>query len=359
MPLEVEPDVAGVRLGQEAEAALLLVVQELVEMRPRLATAELELGLVADLLEALRPEAVRGAVAGPGERAQLGERRDAVRHELLRPAAAHPGHEHEMVVGLEPRAADVPKVADPAMPAGPRVRLVLPLERREEPPAHAAVVGVELGDAEALPLPAAVLDVHALDRRILQPFDDLRVEEELKHVRGLGRPRELRVDRLVGSLRRLLEEVREAVPAAVLALEVRLVDDVGCAVAHGLLREPPRHVGVEVLVVVGRDSNDRAALALEPLEVRRLVLAALPEDEVAVRVVDVRLLALLPENLERERRQMRAGEVGREVGGREPKGAVGAKAHTISIGPRPAASYVSGCTGRRRRRRARASRGPR
>src|SRR4029079_15838825 len=76
MPLEVEPHVAGVRLGQEAKAALLLVVQELVEVCPRLATADLELGLVADLLEALRPEAVRGAVAGPAERAQLGERLD-------------------------------------------------------------------------------------------------------------------------------------------------------------------------------------------------------------------------------------------------------------------------------------------
>ena len=266
MPLEVEPDVAGVRLGQEAEAALLLVVQELVEVRPRLATAELELGLVADLLEALRPEAVRGAVAGPAERAQLGERLDAVRHELLRPAAAHPGHEHEMVVGLELRAAHVPEVADPAVPAGPRVRLVLPLAATTRNRSRTRRwYAWSSATRKRLPLAAAVLDVHALDRRALQPLDHFGVEEELKHVRGLGRPRELRVDRLVGSLRRLLEEVREAVPAAVLALEVRLVDDVGCAVAHGLLREPPRHVGVEVLVVVGRDPNDRAALALEPL----------------------------------------------------------------------------------------------
>ena len=250
-----------------------------------------------------------------------------------------------MVVGLELRAADVPEVADPAVPAGPRVRLVVPLERRQEPLAHAAVVRVELGDAEALPLAAAVLDVHALDRRALQPLDDLGVEQELEHVRGLRRPRELRVDRLVGPLRRLLEEVREAVPAPVLALEVRLVDDVGRAVAHRLLREPPRHVGVEALVVVGRDPDDRAALALEPLEVRRLVLAALAEDEVdgACRR---RAAARAPaRDLERERRQVRAGEVRREVGGREPEACRRSGGAHDQYRPSAGGVLLSGCTG--------------
>ena len=204
-----------------------------------------------------------------------GERLDAVRHELLRPAAPHPGHQHEMVVGLELRAADVPEVADPAVPARPRVRLVVPLERREEPLAHAPVVRVELGDPEALPLAAAVLDVHALDGRALQPLDDLGVEQELQHVRWLRRPRELGVDRLVRPLRRQLEEVREPVPAPVVAGQVRLVDDLSGTGAHRVFGEPPRDVGVEALVVVGRDPVDRAALTLEPLEVRRLVLSAL------------------------------------------------------------------------------------
>ena len=338
MPLEVEPDVAGVRLGQEAKAALLLVVQELVEVRPRLATAKLELGLVAHPLEALGPEAVRGAVARHGERAQPGERLDAVRHELLRPAAPHPGHEHEMVVGLELRAADVPEVTDPAVPARPRVRLVVPLERREKALAHAPVVRVELGDPEALPLAAAVLDVHTLDGRVLQPLDDLGVEQELQNVRGLRRPRELRVDRLVRPIGRLLEEVREPVPAPVVAGEVRLVDDIRRAGAHRVLGEFPRGVGVEAFLVVGRDPEDRAALTLEPLEVRRLVLPALAQDQVDARVVDVWPLARPVDDLERERRQMRAGEVRREVGRREPEAAVGAEAHTTSIGPLPAAS---------------------
>src|SRR6185503_10587409 len=344
MPLEVEPDVAGVRLGQEAKATLLLVVQELVQVLPRRATAELELGLVTHPLEALGPQAVWGAVARHGERAQPGERLDAVRDELLRPAAAHPGHEQEMGVGLELRAADVPEGTDSAVPARPRVRLVVALERREEPLAHAPVVRVELGDPEALPLAAAVLDVHTLDGRFLQPLDDLGVEQELEDVRGLRRPRKLRVDRLVCPLRRLLEEVREPVPAPIAAGEVRLVHDVSGSGTHRVLGESPRDVGVEALVVVGRDSDDRAALPLEPLEVRRLVLPALAEDQVDVRVVDVRSFARPVDDLEREGRQMRAGEVRREVGRREPQSAVGAEAHTTSIGARPAASYVSGCT---------------
>ena len=70
MTLEVEPHVAAIGLGQEPEPALLLVGQELVEMRPRLATAELELGLVAHLLEALGPQAVRRAAARRRQRAR-------------------------------------------------------------------------------------------------------------------------------------------------------------------------------------------------------------------------------------------------------------------------------------------------
>ena len=48
--LHVEPDVAGVRLGQETEAALLLVGEELVQVAALAAAAELERGLEADAL---------------------------------------------------------------------------------------------------------------------------------------------------------------------------------------------------------------------------------------------------------------------------------------------------------------------
>ena len=76
--------------------------------------------------------------------------------------------------------------------------------------------------------------------------------------------------------------------------------------AHGLLREPPRHVWSKPRRRRS-DPNDRAALALEPLEGRRLVLATLPEDEVGCVSSTCRLLALLAENAARAS----SGAVGR------------------------------------------------
>ena len=93
-----------------------------------------------------------------------------------------------------------------------------------------------------------------------------------------------------------LEEVGEPAPGAV--GEIRLVDDVGLARANSLLREPAGLVGVEALVVVGRNADDRAALRLEPRQVRGFVLVALAADQVAVRVVDVRPLELPALHLE-------------------------------------------------------------
>ena len=61
--------------------------------------------------------------------------------------------------------------------------------------------------------------------------------------------------------------------------------------------------------------------------VRGLVLVPLAADEVAVRVVHVRPLELAALDLEREVRQVRAGQVGREVGGREEQRAVNGESH--------------------------------
>ena len=233
-----------------------------------------------------------------------------------------------MVVGLQPRAAEVPKVADPAVPARPGVRLVLARERVEEPRAHPPVVRLELGDAEALPLAAPVLDVDALDRRALQPLDLLGVEEELEQVRRLGRARELRVDGLVGAGRRALEEVGEPAPAPVGADEVRLVDDLGGALADRLLGEASGIVGLEVLVLVAGHAGDRPPERLEPREVGSLVLVALAADQVDVRVVGVRPLELARVTTASvEVRQVRAGEVVREVGRGERDRAVGLETH--------------------------------
>ncbi len=173
--------------------------------------------------------------------------------------------------------------------------------------------------------PAAELDVEALRQLPLDPPELLGVEAELEHVRRLGRARELRVDGLVRAVRLALEEVREPAPGAV--GEVRLVDDLRLAGANRLLGEPPRLVGVEALVVVGRDADDRAPLGDEPREVRGLVLVALAADEVAVRVVHARPLELAALHLQVQVRQVRAGEVPREVGGREEQRAVVSESH--------------------------------
>ena len=177
--------------------------------------------------------------------------------------------------------------------------------------------------------------MEALRQPPLDPPELLGVEAELEHVRRLGRARELRVDGLVRAVRLALEEVREPAPGAV--GEVRLVDDLRLAGANRLLGEPPRLVGVEALVVVGRDADDRAPVGDEPREVRSLVLVALAADEVAVRVVHVRPLELAALHLQVQVRQVRAGEV--RPRGRRERGAACRQSRVASPG-------VSACRGR-------------
>ncbi len=243
-----------------------------------------------------------------------------------------------MVVLDASRVTEPAKVADPAVVTGPRVRLLLRVERGEEALADAVVVRLELRDTERLPLAPPVLDVDVLDGRALDPRELLGVEAELEHVARLRRAGELRVDRLVAPARLLLEEVREAPPAAV--REVRLVDHVRLARADRLLREASRHHRVEVLVVERRHAQDRAPLGLEPREICVLVLVSLAEDQVAVRRIDVRLVELAARDGQRERRQVRAREVRREVGGRERERAVVERPHARSIRTRAVVPYA-------------------
>ena len=98
--------------------------------------------------------------------------------------------------------------------------------------------------------------------------------------------------------------------------------------ADRLLGQPLRLVGVERLVVVGGDPDDRAPFGLEPREVGGLVLVPLAEDEVAVRRLELRLDDLAARRCDGERRQMRAGEVVREVGRGEAQRVIGVQAHT-------------------------------
>ncbi len=233
----------------------------------------------------------------------------------------------------------MPEVADPAVVARPRVRVLLGGERAEEPLAHPPVVRLELREPERLPLAEAVLHVDVLDGRLLDPRDLLGVEAELQDVRRLGGSGELRVDRLVPAVLPALEEVGEPAPAAV--REIGLIDDLRRGGPDRLLRQPSRLRRVEALVVVRRDADDRPSGRLETGEVRLLVLVPLPEDEIAVRGVEVRLLELAARDGQRQRRQVRAGEMGRQVGRREGQRVV-ENAHTMSIGTPAEAPYGGG-----------------
>ena len=303
-----------------------------------------------DRLERLRPDPVD---ARPGRKvAERLQRRDAGRFERLPVRVPHARDEGQVVV-LDPLpVAACAEVADPAVVARPRVRLRLGVERSQEPVAHAPVVRLELGEPERLALAAPVLDVDVLDGPALDAGELLGVEAELKDVRRLRRAGELRVDRLVAAFRKALEEVREPAPAPI--CEIRLVDHLRVAGANRLLRQPPGLVRVEAFVADRGNAQDAPPFRLEPREVGVLVLVALAEDQVAVRRIEVRPLELAARDGEREPRQVRAGEVGREVGGRERERAVVGEAHPRSIGLATAGSY--GCaraaprTARARRR---------
>ena len=235
--------------------------------------------------------------------------------------------------------AQVAEVADPAVVARPRVRVAARRRALRGTARARAGSTPRTRDAERLALAAPVLDVDALDGRALDPRDLLGVEAELQHVRRLGRARELRVDRLVAPVGLQLEEVARTRATAV--GEVRLVDDVRRAGADRLLGQPSSLVGVEALVVVRRDPDDRAPLGLEPRQVGGLVLVPLAEDQVAVRRLELRLDELPARGRERERRQVRAGEMGREVGRGEAERVVGVQPHGLSIWHSAAPSYVT------------------
>jgi len=215
--------------------------------------------------------------------AELLERRDPCRDQRLRLRAAQAGNEREVVVVDALLRAQVPEVADAAVPARPAVGHLPRLEHGEIPLADAAVVRLEVDDAERLARAEPVLDVDALDGAPLEASDLLGVEQQLQDVRRLGTARELGVDGLVAAAGPALEEVGEAAPAAILAHEVGLVDDVRHTGVDRLLGELSRLVRVELLVVVGRDPDDRAAGGDEAGQEGGLVLVPFPEDQVAVR----------------------------------------------------------------------------
>ena len=225
--LEVEPDVALGRRRKRAEAAVLLVREELDAPLARAREVELERGLRADALERLRPDARdRRVRAVSASAVSVGIPAAASRSACSR---AEPRDEDRVVFLDALVPAEVAEVADRAVVDGPRPRLVLALggDRGEQPLARAAEERDEVGRPQRLPLAGAELDVDVLGQPPLDPLELLGVEAELDDVERLRGARELRVDGLVRAVGQPHEEVGEPAPGAV--REVGLVDDVRLA----------------------------------------------------------------------------------------------------------------------------------
>ena len=330
--------------GQQPEAALLLVGEQLEQVAVFAPPAQLQLGLVAD---APSKESALRIRRKPARQASSGARSPSassvvmpVGDQRLGLRAPHPGDEREVVVVDALLPAHVPEVADPAVArtasrrsrARPRPRRGTARGRagstpRTRPPGTSRARRARSRRAPARP--AGPRSARPARRRTCS----------CSTCAGLARARELRVDGLVAAVGLLLEEVAEPAPRPV--GQVRLVDDVCRAGADRLLGQPLRLVGVEALVVVGRDPDDRAPLGLEPREVGGLVLVPLAEDEVAVRRLELRL-----DDLTARGGEARASSgAGRRGGsrGRTGKGSAcrrGAAAY-LSICDSAAASYVS------------------
>ena len=109
-----------------------------------------------------------------------------------------------------------------------------------------------------------------------------------------------------------------------------MVDDLGSR-AEGLFGGAGGLL--EAAVIAELDLDDLAAFLAQLPEEGRLVLVALAADELAVRVVAVRPHELAALDGDLELRQVRAGEIVRQVGGREAKRAVSREAHHLKYPP--------------------------
>jgi hypothetical protein len=296
--LEVEPDVALVRLRKEREAALALEREDLVRELAREAAVELEPGLLPKLREGLVPQL--GDLRLDGCRGEGPELRDPLGAQALDLRAPDPRDEREVVVGVPLLLAAREELAERAVVDRVRVGRPVVVDRVEEPSLEPPVVGEEVVRLEGLALTEPIDDVHPLGPFVLDPSELLGVEAELKQVSRLGPASELGVDDLVGAVRPKLEKVREPVPPVL--DERRLVDE-RCPSANRLLGSGRRRVPTNLVRI--RDLGDAVA---ERGEVSSLVLVPLPPNQLRVRVRPKRPLELPARNGEVKRSQMGARE---------------------------------------------------
>ena len=214
MALHVEPDVARVGRGQQPEAALLLVGEELEQVAVFAPPSQLQLGLVAGAFEGVGV-GVRRKPAGQGRRCQVAElleRGDTRGDQRLGLRAPQPATSERWSSSTRCCQHMCRKSQIPQWLVGQPYVSWLVGDRGEEPLADAPVVRLELDDPERLALAEPVLDVHVLDGPAGDPRDLLGVEQQLQHVRRLGAAGELRVDGLVAAVGLQLEEVAEPAP---------------------------------------------------------------------------------------------------------------------------------------------------
>ncbi len=193
--LEVEEQVAGGRLGQEAQPAVGLRLEQFVGALPGATLDDLEPRLLAEPLGRGRSHAAR-----PDVRRSVGEfldRRDAGVGELAGLVAPHPGDEAQVVVVAPAAVAHVRPAAQRAVADRVGVGLGVRGERRLELGLHRAVVGGELPQREGPSLHGAEPDVDVIRWVSLDPGDVLGVRGELEQRGGLNLPGELRVLDLV------------------------------------------------------------------------------------------------------------------------------------------------------------------
>ena len=329
VPFDVEEDVARRGRRQRGEPPVRLDRRDqLVDAAALPARLVLDPCLVTDAGQGTATDALDRQRHGQAQGAEIRQRDHVPLDEPAPLTAGDAGDERQMVVGAAPVRADAAPVAERAvldrLRVGPRWRIRM----RFEAPPDGAVVRRVLGHPEARvdpPLAPAQRQVHFLRRSPLHVLQQVRVQKQLQQRRTLGRPRELRVDHLVrpaaqpARLRHPNQEIRVSAPAPVGILQPPLVDHVRSA-PHGVhgarrrLRPVPLREGQ-----AGRgDGLDGGALGGEPLQQALLVLdAALPQHLGARIVVGRRPLDLAERDRAAQARQVVAGEVVAQIGGRE------------------------------------------